>query len=721
LNQYRLIQLLLLMTFFANTFAQFDEFATAESEKQFDVVRVSAAPAIDGVLSPGEWSQATRVNDFHQTEPVQYGEPTERTEFFISYDDNFLYIAANLYDSEPNKIIGRQMVQGQQFWSDDWISIVLDPFNDKRSGYQFKVNPNGLRVDALFESANETNDDWDGIWVAYASIDSDGWHVELAIPFKTLSFDPANASWGINFSRNIERKSERLAWSSFNRRVNPSSSGVMQGIAGITQGIGLDITPSLTLRHKTDYEPVTETTSEFEPSLDAFYKITPSLTGVLTINTDFSAVDVDDRRINLTRFSLFFPEKRGFFLQDAEKFRFADIDENGTPFFSRRIGLSDEGEPVDLKVGLKVAGKIRNWNVGLLAVEQDAYQDIEAKRLIVGRASLNVLEESSLGMIFTSGDPTANLDNSLIGFDFNFRNSESLLGRTIESSIWYQQSDTEGLPGDDSAFGVSLRLPNSDGFYGWLRHNSFGRNFNPGLGFVNRNGIRQYNAGAGYSLWPKNGSVRRAKLSLFAEQINATNGDLETRILEFSPLDLSNDSGDALRFSISSTTEVLTEEFEILPAIIIPAGRYSFNRFHLRINGAGQRVLAPSFGISTGSFYSGTQIDTELGLRFRPGKHVFLDLEYAQSDIDLPEGKFKTKLYRARFNLAFNVQWSWVNTLQFDNVSNALGVNSRLKWVREAGKELILVIDRGFERDENKSFKSVSQQLIAKISYIFRF
>lgn len=721
MKSYRTIVPVLLLACSANSFAQSTDEDVAGERKRFNVPRVKTAPVIDGVLSPGEWSGAVRIDDFHQTEPVEHGLVSEKTEFFISYDDNFLYIAANLYDQTPAEIISRQLVQGQQFWSDDWISLVLDPFNERRNGYQFKVNPNGLRVDALFESADDTNDDWDGIWVTKATVDADGWHAEIAIPFKTLSFDPANSSWGVNLSRNIARKRERQAWSSFNRRVNPSTAGLMNGISDITQGLGLDITPSITLKQHTDYAAVDETSTEFEPSLDVFYKITPSLTGILTINTDFSAVDVDDRQINLTRFSLFFPEKRGFFLQDSEIFKFANINENGTPFFSRRIGLSDEGDPVDLKYGLKVAGRIRNWNVGLLAVEQDAYDDIEEKSLVVGRVALNVLEESRIGMIITSGDPITNLDNSLVGFDFNFRNSEKLLGRTIESSIWYQQSDTEGQPGDDSAYGISLGLPNSDGFSGWFRHNNFGTNFNPGLGFVNRTGISEYKGGVGYSMWPTNRHIRRAEFSIFAEQINNTQGALETRIIEFSPVDLSNDAGDEIGLRFSNSTEVLTEEFEIVPDIVIPVGKYSFSRYKIRLGGANQRMFSPTFEFSGGSFYSGTNKEIELGLKFRPGKHVYLDIEYGQSDIDLPEGKFKTKLYRFRFDLAFNVRWSWVNTVQFDNVSNNLGINSRLKWTPEAGKELTLVFNRGYERIEEGSFEAVSQQLVAKVSYIFRF
>ncbi len=690
-------------------------------DKSIVINRIATAPTIDGTFVPGEWDGATQISDFHQIEPVQYGAPSERTEVFVTFDQDFLYIGAKLYDAEPDKIIARQLVQGLQIWADDRFAIILDPLNNRRGGYEFEVNPNGVRADAIFENVDETNNDWDGIWVAQSSVGASGWQTEIAIPFKTLNFDPDNSSWGISFARDIARKRERLAWSSFDRRVNPSSTGVMHGISGISQGVGLDISPSATLTQAKDFDSAGSTHSELEPSLDIFYKLTPSLTGIITINSDFSAVDVDDRRINLTRFSLFFPEKRDFFLQDSEIFRFADLDENGTPFFSRRIGLSETGEPVDIIVGLRIAGKIRDWNVGLLAVTQDAYDDVEQQELIVGRASYNVLEESSIGMIFTAGDPTSNLDNSVIGLDFNFRDSQALLGRTVRSSIWYQKSHTENLSGEDSAYGFNLSLPNSEGLFGWFGHKTLESNFNPALGFVNRGGIREFNFGTGYSIWPQSPRIRTAEFSLFAEQVSDIDGSLETRRLELSPVDVSTENGDRLRMSISNNTEVLNDEFDILPGVIIPAGRYEYVRYQLSVRGAEQRWFVPSLELSSGEFFTGTRSDVQIGLGIRPGKHLLLDLDYQQSDIDLPEGAFITRLYRAQVNVAFNVRWSWMNSLQFDNLSNRLGINSRLKWIREAGKELTLVVDHGYVRDFDDRFRSTARQLVLKVAYLFRF
>src|SRR5690606_34739266 len=236
-------------------------------------------------------------------------------------DDDALYVGARLYDREPDRITARILRQGSEVFGDDWFSLIIDPFHDRRSGYRFQTNPNGLRHEALYQNVSGEQWDWDGIWYAAASIDAEGWIAEMAIPYKTLSFDPANDTWGINFRRAIARRDERMGWVSRNRATDPSTSGIAVGFDGLDQGVGLDVIPSIAIGERRDLLFGLEDNST-EPSLDLFYKITPSLTGSVTINTDFSATEVDDRQVNLSRFALFYPEKRTFFLQDADIFEF---------------------------------------------------------------------------------------------------------------------------------------------------------------------------------------------------------------------------------------------------------------------------------------------------------------------------------------------------------------------------------------------------------------
>ena len=247
------------------------------------------------------------------------------------------------------------------------------------------------------------------------------------------------------------------------------------------------------------------------------------MTAVLTVNTDFSATEVDDRQINLTRFSLFFPEKRDFFLQDADIFRFGNLRRNGIPFHSRRIGLSGEGQPIDVIAGAKLTGRAGPWNVGLLDVLQDDFvlEDgtiVSQSNLFVGRVARNILGESSIGAIVTSGNPIRDSDNTLVGTDFRYRNTHLLEGKTVEGELWYQKSDTEGLSGEDAAWGVGIGVNNADGFWGDIRVRVFEANFNPALGFINRAGIREYSFFGGYTKWPNMPRISRIQSFVFHER-----------------------------------------------------------------------------------------------------------------------------------------------------------------------------------------------------------
>jgi hypothetical protein len=290
------------------------------------------------------------------------------------------------------------MIQGKLFFSDDRFWVMLDSFNSKRNDYFFQVNANGIRRDALRENNSRFIDEWAAIWYAESAIHEGGWATEIAIPFKSISFAPDSDTWGINFGRGIIRKQEFAMWSSHERQDWPAYSGEVTGIEEIEQGLGLDIVPSVSLGQSRDLV-LGDSNSSFEPSLDIRYRITPSLAATFTINTDFSTAEIDDQQVALDRFSLFFPEKRDFFLQDAGIFEFGNINTNGRPFFSRRIGLSADGEPIGIVAGAKLTGRIRNFNLGALAIRQEEFGDLTAKDLIVARGSMNVLDESAVGVI----------------------------------------------------------------------------------------------------------------------------------------------------------------------------------------------------------------------------------------------------------------------------------------------------------------------------------
>jgi hypothetical protein len=705
-------------------------------QKSVRMVRTATPPVIDGILDEAVWASAALVDDLHQTEPVEYAEPYERSEIYLLYDENALYIGARLYDTDPAQITAQNMRQNDNVGGDDRFYLTIDPFNDRRSGYFFGINPNGVRADGLYQNVSEFYGAWDTIFYAEAGRFEGGWIAEMAIPFKSISFNPNTDTWGLNFSRGVVRKNENLAWVSRDRAYNPSISGLAVGFEGLEQGVGLDIIPSLSVGKARTFGPKTSDSS-FEPSLDIVYKITPSLNGSLTFNTDFSATEVDDRQVNLSRFSLFFPEKRDFFLRDADIFEFGNIGaqrpsqvpwlgslrQNGRPFFSRRIGLSNSGGIVDLNYGGKISGRVGRFDIGALSIHQDEFSGVDADTLSIIRAKLGVLDESSIGIIATEGNPGANIDNSVAGVDFQYRNTRLPGGRTLEADAWYQQSDTEGLVDRDAAAGIAFRIPSSVGFRGSADLKEFQENFNPTLGFVNRRGIRDTSLGVGYMHRPRGGYLQSVLVNLDLQRIERLDGGLQSEAVFFRPLVLANRTGESLTISIHDETEVLDQPFEISQGVIIPMGEYSFPGIGMALNTGNHRKFAGNIRVvkyGSGEFYGGDRQEISGQITWRPSARFRGNLRYYYNEIELPQGAFETRLVQAGFDIAFSSTLSWVNLFQYDNVTETLGLNMRLHWIPEAGREMFFVINHNLA-DVDDSFRSTFSDVTAKINYTFRF
>lgn len=689
-------------------------------DKVLRIRHTETPPVIDGVLTDAAWEDAPFIEDMHQFRPRDHVEPSQRTRVYVLYDEDNLYVGARMWDTEPEEIRVRALAQGQSIRWDDNFGVYLVPFNNDRTGYNFQANPNGVRADAVFETPTDLNRDWEGIWHAEGNVDADGWTIEIVIPFKTLNFDPRITEWGFNVERTITRTQEDIGWVSYNQRIDPSATGTVTGLSGLQQGRGIDVVPSIVTIGSKDFES-NVTDSDVEPSLDVFYNFTPSLTGVLTLNTDFSATEVDDRQINLTRFSLFFPEKRDFFLQDVDIFSFGGLEQNGIPFFSRRIGLSSTGQPVDIEAGVKLTGRAGRWNIGALGVQQDAFQDITGKDLFVGRVAANVLEESSVGMIVTDGDPRTNLDNSLVGVDFRYRNTRLPGGRTLEGEAWYQESDTQGLTGDQSAWGVRLASPNSTGWRGRVAFDRIDEEFNPALGFVNRRGIERSDLFLGYRIRPVHRWIREVNHAFSIDNYDKISGGLESRSLFVELLDVETNSGDGFGLSYDQEREVLVEPFEVSDGVIIAPGDYEFGLYGFELEGANERVLAPSFEYSEGEFFDGDRVEMIAGLAWRPSSRLFMELAYEYNDIELPAGDFTARLIALRADVAFNVRWSWLNLIQYDNESSSVGINSRLRWNPRAGQDLFIVLNHGFDADGAfRGLHSVQSLLSIKYTQTFR-
>ncbi len=725
------------------------------NQKTIRIQRATEPPVIDGELNEEMWVRAPLVDDFHQVTPVEFDSPSERTEVYVLYDRDALYIGARLYDAEPELINARILRQGQNINSDDRFFVHIDPFNNRRNGYLFGVNPNGVRYDGVFEGVTQRQFDWDGIWQAAARITPDGWTLEIEIPFKTLSFDPSQTTWRMNFARNIQRKNEGMAWNSRNRNTDLSTMADVTGISQIQQGRGLDVVPSVSYHDRRAIGPI-PAESEAEPSVDVFYKITPQLNASLTVNTDFSATEVDDRQVNLSRFSLFFPERRDFFLQDVDIFLFGRLQQDGRPFFSRRLGINSAGLPVPLDVGGKVSGRVGRFDIGTLAVKQEAYRDpsnpaevIDSTTALVGRVAASVLEESSVGMIVTSGDTTSNNDNSVAGVDFRYLNSRFVGDRSLEGDAWFQRSDTPGLVGADTAFGLGMSMPSNTGWRGEAEYTRIGANFYPALGFVRRTGVDDTSLEGGYTWRPLGTAIRTISTGLNLSRIAflddvAVNGeklDVQSQNFNLQLINIDLNSQDAFGLNVSNSKEGLETPFNISRGVTIPEGLYSFDTLNVSIRTGDQRAIGGGFFVNDGEFYDGERFNVTTFVGWRPSPHFRTNLNYQYNEISVP-GKgddlltngqprcttldcaFVTRVVRLSLETIFSSRWSWVNLLQYDNVSRTIGVNSRLHWIPQAGREAFLVLNHNLRDDlltPETDFHTFASEFTLKYSYTFRF
>jgi hypothetical protein len=356
---------------------------------------------LDGKVDEEFWLALPASGDFRMTVPIEGGEPTQKTEIRIAFDNENLYISAILYDTDPSGIKAFQMKRDAGLRTDDRFMWIFDTFNSKRRGYFFEINPRALRGDGLLTAGqgSNVNKDWDGIWKAWTDIGDFGWSAEIKIPFRSINFDPKNDSWGINFQRTIRRNSEELMWTGYKRNqgiFRPQNAGVMRGLKDPSQGIGLEIIPyglATTSTVRDEDTGVNENETNGEIGFDINYSITPSLRASFTYNTDFAQTEVDDRQINLTRFPLRFPEKRDFFLEGSSILQFAPRS-NVDPYFSRRIGLSD-GVPAPINYGGRVLGNIGKNNLYLLHVRTGSMNEQRPEYFTVGRYRRDFLKKSS--------------------------------------------------------------------------------------------------------------------------------------------------------------------------------------------------------------------------------------------------------------------------------------------------------------------------------------
>lgn len=696
-----------------------DAAASSYPANAITIDRAATPPVIDGKLDDPVWRETSPIGDFHQQGPQYRAPPTEETRVRVTYDQDHFYIAARMFDRDPGGIRATQLVQGRGISADDRFWCSLDTFNSKRNDYYFEVNANGVRGEALRENNSRFIDEWTTIWHAVSRIDADGWTSELAIPFKSISFDSGSGAWRINCGRWIMRKQEHVLLESSNRQWWAADSRELHGISGVRQGLGLDVSASATFAHRRDFAGE-GTEAEMRPSADLYYRLTPYMTAALTLNSDFSTAEVDDLQVALDRFSLFFPEKRDFFLQDAGIFEFGNLEANGRPFFSRRIGLASDGTPLTINAGGKLTGRAGRFNVGALAVNQEDIGGTGTDTLSVARGSMNILDESALGFIVTHGDPLNDRSNTLYGADFFYRTRTGPFGGTLQGNLWLQRTKTAGLDGNDRAAGAALHFPNDR--VNWrVSLQEIQANFHPALGFVNRRGIRQYDGEFRYRSRPQSPVLREIDHEIEASLVTGVDGQRQSRFLRVRPVRLANRANDSIFVEWQQNRELVAQDFTLFDRLLVPAGDYDFEHVRVELQTGLQRALVLVTSLQDGTFFGGERLEKAVNVQWRPSMHFYLRLGYAENDVELPDGDFTSRLATLQGDMAMNAYWSLSALLQYDNTADSLGGSTRLRYQPRDGQEMLLVVNSTFDVESDNRLSSAQNEALLKLSYTFRF
>ena len=700
-----------------------------EAVRQAVAYRTSEHIRIDGVLSERVWREAKPIGDLVQQLPHPGARPSEPTEVRIAYNDDALFLAVHCRDSHKDQLRATQMRRDGDLLFDDSIQFLLDTFHDRSNAYYFATNPAGVMVDGTISDNNFTNLNWDGIWTVRARIGDDGWTAEFSIPFNTLSFNPRTHSWGFNIARRISRLREESRWMSPNLDSEfflVARAGDINGLEGLTQGIGLDVKPWVLGGYSRDVTRDDRNQVPHDAGVDIFYRITSNLVSSTSINTDFAETEVDTRQINLTRFPLLFPEKRTFFLEDSGIFEFAagPGTRTFTPFFSRRIGLL-KGEEVPIQFGQKVTGRIGRFDVGVMDVQTRNSEVAPATNFFVGRVKRNFWSQSYIGALFTNGEPTGTTSNQQIGVDMKVATA-NLFNRSknFRSLLYVSKTRTPGKHGRDTFWGGEIVYPN-DLIYVWYRRRRIGENYNPGLGFMPRIGALESAMGSNFRPRPKFWNIRQVTFSFYyASWHNLVHRQIETRTYRTTPLKVEFNTGDSFAYQWTPTFERLFVPFEIREGVMIPPGEYWFHRHAVTLQTAQNRPLSFTLKTAAGAFYSGNNKEFSPSIVWRKDRHLTTSFELQQYWVNLLEGDFRTRLALFRLDYSFSPRLSLLNFVQYDTDSRNLGLQTRLRWTIKPGNEIFLVINHAWQYntlDRLDRLEALMTNVRAKLNYTFRF
>ena len=694
--------------------------------------RTSEDIKVDGVLDEPVWQTVEPIRQLYQIQPDQGDPATEPSEVRILYDDKKLYFGFVFFDSEMDKIVANDMRRDSSgLRSNDYGFLLLDTYNDRRNAVFFRFTPvGGMEDTAVSNSGGSLNGSWDIVWECRCKINEDNWTVEIAIPFSQLRFERNDVmNWGINFGREIARKQEIAAWNEAPKtygglaKYRTAYFGTLEGLEGITPSRHLELLPYILPGASYDGE-LEETDSIFDAGLDLKYGVTSNLTADLTFNTDFAQVEADQEQVNLTRFSLFFPEQRPFFLEGASIF---DV---GVPrpsfrrppplllFYSRRIGLAD-GRAIPLLGGGKMTGKIGPYGIGVLSVFTDRLEETELAEgktelfneprtnYSVVRVNRDILEGSTVGGIFINKQDTGTY-NRTAAVDFSYRptreiNVQGLWARTFEVDL--TDNRNAFFIGGDWRTNL-FRLDTS--------YTDIGEDFNPEVGFVQRTGVRRFRGGGSYTPWPGVLGIREIQIGPEIDLVLTQDNALETREITFDTR-IEFETGEDVGFEVKNTAENLKEAFPIQESDI-PADDYSFTSFQASVGTSSSRMISGELQVEFGEFYSGTRRGFSIDATARPSARLSIEPFIEFNRITLPDETFDANAFGGRIGYSFSTTLFTKLFTQWSTDRDLLSANILVNYIYRPGSDFYLVFDQSYDTRDG-GIKLIGWTVVGKMTY----
>ncbi len=668
--------------------------------------RIADALTVDGVLDEPAWRRAEAIADFVQQEPHVNQPASEHTEVRVIVGEDAFYFGIRCATA-PGGVTARERRRDNPFADDDRFEIVLDTFHDHRNGYHFAINPLGTQYDALStDEGRDVNVEWDERWWSETRITEAGWTAEIKIPFTSLRSADGLATFGVNFLRFTRRTNERVLWTAWDRDfqfLQVSQAGHLDGVDGIHTGLKLRIKPYVLGGARRDATSANAHARITDAGLEvARFSLTSGLTAEVTANTDFAQTEVDEAVVNLTRFPLFFPEKREFFLERAGIFEFGmggrrggQAERNLQMFFSRRIGLTEDRRPLPILAGAKMVGRAAGLDLGVLAVRTDRVGTSPGSGYTVLRTKRNVLARSNLGSFLSNRQSAGGDFNRVAGADATLT-----LFKNTDIQGFLARSWTSGRKGNAYA-GRAKYNWFTDQYELFGEYLYVGPEFQHDVGFVRRTDVQRSN---GAAIWqPRPGILGIRNLVFRAETVYTadSHGTLLTRerVLQTTSR---WQSDDAIRFNVSDTLDRLNRPFAIARGVTLPAGDYSFRDQFVEGEIGGKRLVSGRVRYGGGDFYSGRRQYVRITPAFKPGSVISIEASYELNDVTLPEGAFTTHVLNTRMNLNVSNRWLTTTLLQYDSASRRQVLFARLNYIYRPGDDLFVVINRGADRGTSR-------------------